>query len=75
MSDAKIRFAWESSVGNSMARATSVQFDTSGTLHIKTDTEEWRREISRSIPIINKRLGQVLGSSVVRRIIVKRQKR
>ena len=38
LSKAKIRFAWHTSVGSSMARATSVELDPKGTLYVRTDS-------------------------------------
>ena len=73
-SAAKVRFAWTSCVGTSMARATAVRLDTSsGTLHVITDAETWRREVSRSIPLVKRRLSELLGPGTVKRITVRRR--
>ena len=73
-SDGKVRFAWASCVGTAMARATAVRLDTaSGTLHVLTDAESWRREVSRSIPIVKRRLSDLLGPGTVKRISVRRR--
>ena len=73
-SHAKVRFAWSSCVGTSMARATAVRLDTaSGTLHVTTDAETWRREVYRSSPMVKRRLAELLGPGTVKRISVKRR--
>lgn len=73
-SDAKIRFAWTCCVGPSIARATAVRLESStGTLHVLTDAETWRREVSRSIPVVKHRLTELLGPGTVKRIAVKRR--
>ena len=73
-SDAKIRFAWMCCVGTSIAHATAVRLDSvSGTLHVITDAEAWRREVSRSIPIVTRRMTELLGPGTVKRITVKRR--
>ena len=72
-SDAKVRFAWESSVGPSLARATSVRLDSASTLQVTADTESWRSEIVRSAPLITRRMAELLGSDTVERITVRRR--
>ena len=68
---AKVRFAWGASVGPAMARATAVDLAADGTLHVAADGEHWRKEIARSIAIIVRRLRELLGRGVVKRIAVK----
>jgi hypothetical protein len=73
-SDAKIRFAWMCCVGPSIARATAVRLESStGTLHVLTDAETWLREVSRSIPIVKRRLTELLGPGTVKHIAVKQR--
>ena len=74
MSAAKVRFAWQSSVGTSIARVTSVVLDETGTLHVNAQSEHWRREISRSIVVIKERLAHLLGPDAVKRVSVKRSR-
>ena len=75
MSDAKLNFAWLTSVGPSVARATSVALDEAGTLRVTTETEHWRREISRSRLVITRRLTDLLGAGSVKTLSVKRRDR
>ena len=72
-SSGKVRFAWESAVGQTVARATAVSLDASGTLHVTANTDEWRREVVRSVPLIIRRMASLLGSNTVKRITVKRR--
>ena len=73
LSKAKIRFAWHTSVGSSMARATSVELDPKGTLYVRTDSEHWRRETIRSAGVIKQRLARLLGRHVVKRVAVRQR--
>ena len=73
MSDAKINFAWLSSVGPSVGRATSVTLDSKGTLRVTAETEHWRREIARSRLAITRRLADLLGAGIVKKLSVKRR--
>lgn len=71
MSEAKISFAWRASVGEVMARSTSVQLDPTGTLRVRANTDHWRRETARSAVIIKRRLVELLGNGIVKRVIVR----
>ena len=71
LSPAKVQFAWRTTVGSSMAHATSVSLDANGTLLVHADGEHWRRETARSAWIIKQRLGDLLGGNVVKRVTVK----
>ncbi len=71
LSTDKIRFAWQMSVGPSIARATSVQLEPDGTLFVKASGEHWQREILRSAATIKQRLSELLGPQVVKRLKVK----
>ena len=71
----KVRFAWHSSVGASVARATSVALDGSGTLVVTAESESWRREILRSAPLITRRMADLLGRDAVRKISVTRREK
>ena len=72
LSPAKVRFAWRTTVGSSMAQATSVTLDANGTLLVRADGEHWRRETARSAGVIARRLGDLLGKQVVKRVTVRR---
>ena len=75
LSDGKVKLAWLSSVGPSVARATSVALDSAGTLRVTTETEHWRREIARSRLVITRRLADLLGAGTVKKLSVKRRRR
>lgn len=70
LTPAKIRFAWQASVGVSMGRATKVDLTDDGTLLVVASGEHWRREIIRSAGMIRRRLTELLGKNVVKRITV-----
>ena len=67
---AKVRFAWHASVGPSMGRATTVNLRDDGTLMVSARGEHWRRETIRSAGMLKRRLSELLGNDVVRRITV-----
>jgi len=63
----KIEFAWKSAVGPAMARGTSVRLD-GHLLTVRTPTQAWAREVTRSSSLILGRLQTLLGPGVVTRI-------
>jgi hypothetical protein len=71
LSDGKIRFAWRAAVGPALDRASSVRLLNEGVLSVDVRTEPWRREIDRSRQVVLKRLGELLGAGVVRRLDVR----
>ena len=70
LSAAKVRFAWQTTVGTAMARATSVRVRADGTLDVHANTEHWRHETTRSANVIQTRLSELLGGDVVKRVVV-----
>jgi predicted nucleic acid-binding Zn ribbon protein len=71
LSDGKIRFAWRAAVGPALDRASAVRLLSKGVLSIDVATEPWRRELERSRQIVLKRLAELLGVNVVRRLDVR----
>ncbi len=71
LTTAKVQFAWRASVGPAMARATAVNLAADGTLHVAAEGHHWRTETARSIAVIRRRLRELLGRGVVKRITVK----
>jgi hypothetical protein len=65
VSDAKIGFAWRSSVGGAIDRATSVRLDEGATLVVEVRDERWRQEITRAQVVILERLAALLGPGVI----------
>lgn len=72
LSDAKVRFAWASAVGAAIARATAVKLDAAGTLHVRSHSDHWRRELERSRGTIQQRLASLLGSQAISRLVFHR---
>ena len=70
LSDAKVSFAWQTSVGTAMARATTAQLRADGTLDVRASNEHWRREVVRSTGVIRARLRELLGRDAVKRVAV-----
>ena len=70
LTPAKVRFAWHASVGTSMGRATTVNLRDNGTLLVVASGDHWRRETIRSAGMIKRRLTELLGKNVVKRITV-----
>jgi predicted nucleic acid-binding Zn ribbon protein len=64
----KVVFAWRTVVGAAMARSTRVELLPSGTLLVRTDDANWRREVERAAEVVLPRLRALLGADVVRRI-------
>jgi hypothetical protein len=70
LTPAKVEFAWKLSVGPALARATQVTCDPDGTVRVRTASAHWQREVRRAAPLIESRLGRLLGAGTVRRIDV-----
>jgi hypothetical protein len=67
---AKVAFAWTIAAGPSLARASTISWSETGTLHVRPRTDAWRREIVRARPVITQRVAALLGPDVIRRIAV-----
>lgn len=69
-SPGKVRFAWTTIVGPAIDRATTVRLE-GETLVVETTSAQWAREVSRSTPVILRRLRSYLGDDVVRGMSVR----
>jgi predicted nucleic acid-binding Zn ribbon protein len=67
---AKVVFAWQIAAGPAMARATSPAWSDDGVLRVRARDTAWRREVARARPMIAQRLEQLLGSDVVKKIVI-----
>jgi hypothetical protein len=67
---AKIAFAWRVAAGSAFARAADLDWSADGTLRVRAHSTAWRQEITRARPLILQRLTALLGSDVVRRLLV-----
>ena len=70
MSPGKLAFAWKTVVGPAMDRGTFVRLD-GRTLLVDAKTAAWAKEVSRSSPIILKRLQTLLGREVINELNVR----
>lgn len=66
----KIAFAWRTTVGPAVARATSVELR-DHELHVRVTDAAWQREVERSAGLIRARLQALLGDHVIRGLTVK----
>lgn len=64
----KVEFAWRTSVGPAVSRATTVRLDEAGVLWIRAQDAQWRREVERSVGLIRSRLDTLLGPNVIIRV-------
>lgn len=64
-SPAKVDFAWRTSVGPAIARASQVALGEAGVLTVTVVDARWRREIEHSLPLVRARLERLLGDAVV----------
>jgi hypothetical protein len=67
---AKVSFAWTIAAGPTLARAATVTWSESGTLRVLARTDAWRQELSRARPLIARRIADLIGADVVRRIAI-----
>jgi predicted nucleic acid-binding Zn ribbon protein len=72
LSPGKVSFAWRAAVGPALERETSVRL-IDGTLVVDAASRLWAREVTRSSPIILRRLQSLLGSETVVGISVRRR--
>jgi hypothetical protein len=72
LSPGKVSFAWRAAVGPALERETSVRL-IDGTLIVDAANRLWAREVTRSSPIILRRLQSLLGSNTVVAISVRRR--
>ncbi len=71
LTTAKVRFAWRAAVGAAMSRATTVDLEANGTLRVAAVGSHWHRETARSAAVVRRRLAELLGRDVIKRIVVK----
>jgi len=71
LSDGKVGFAWRAAVGPALGRATAIKLE-QRVLIVDTASAQWSREVTRSSPVILKRLQDLLGADTVERIEVRR---
>jgi len=68
--EAKVSFAWTIAAGATLAQAATVTWSETGTLRVVARTEAWRQELARARPLIARRIADLLGEDVVRRIAI-----
>jgi hypothetical protein len=68
--EAKVSFAWMIAAGPALARAATVTWSEDGMLHVVARTEAWRQEFLRARPLIARRVADLVGPGVVRRIAI-----
>lgn len=68
LSPGKVSLAWSAAVGSTVAGVTTVELDREGGLAVTTADQHWVRELNRSRTVITKRLNQLLGDGIVKRI-------
>lgn len=65
MSAGKLAVAWHVAVGPAIERATTVTLNDAGVLTITASSAHWRRELQRTVPVIQQRLSSLLGPDAV----------
>jgi predicted nucleic acid-binding Zn ribbon protein len=69
LSPAKVDFAWRTSVGPALARATTAELRKDGTLVVRLQDARWKAELNRGRGILRERLGVLLGDDLQRIVI------
>jgi predicted nucleic acid-binding Zn ribbon protein len=69
MSPAKVDFAWRTSVGPAIARATTVRLRDDGALVVRLTDARWKAELNRGRTLLRERLGLLLGDDLQRIVI------
>jgi len=70
LSNGKVDFAWTAAVGPALARATAVKLE-DGVLIVEATSAQWAREVTRSTPLILKRLQSLLGDESITSITIR----
>jgi hypothetical protein len=69
LSPAKVDFAWRTSVGPALARATTVRLRDDGALVVRLTDARWKAELNRGRTLLRERLGVLLGDDLQRIVI------
>ena len=72
LSPGKVSFAWRAAVGPAVERGTAVRL-VETTLVVDAASRLWAREVTRSSPIILRRLQSLLGADTVTGISVRQR--
>jgi predicted nucleic acid-binding Zn ribbon protein len=72
LSPGKVSFAWRAAVGPAVGRETAVRL-IDKTLIVDAASRLWAREVTRSSPIILRRLQSLLGSDAIVGISVRKR--
>jgi predicted nucleic acid-binding Zn ribbon protein len=70
LSQGKVGFAWRAAVGSAVEKVTSVHLE-GRVLLVDAAGHAWAREVTRSSPVILKRLQTLLGPDTVNSIAVR----
>ena len=70
LSQGKVGFAWRAAVGPAFGKVTNVHLD-GRVLIVEAASKAWAREVSRSTPVVLKRLQTLLGKEAVASISVR----
>jgi hypothetical protein len=70
ISAGKVAFAWRTSVGPALDRATSVRLER-GVLIVEASSPDWGRAVAQSSSLILERLRAFLGQDAVARIEIR----
>ena len=70
LSQGKVGFAWRAAVGSAVEKVTSVRLE-GRVLLVDAASIAWAREVTRSSPVILRRLQTLLGQDVLTSICVR----
>ena len=70
LSPGKVGFAWRTAVGPAVGKVTSVRLE-GRVLLVDAGSTAWAREVTRSSPVILKRLQALLGADTPSSIVVR----
>lgn len=70
LSPGKVDFAWRTAVGPAVQRVSAVRLE-NGVLLVDTSSRQWSVELTRSSPVILRRMQLLLGADVIKEIAVR----
>jgi hypothetical protein len=70
LSPGKVQFAWRTAVGPAVHRVSAVRLE-HRVLIVEASSRQWSAELSRSSPVILRRMQSLLGADAIAEILVR----
>ena len=71
LSQGKLEIAWRAAVGDTLCRVSKVRLQPDGSVVVEASDPRWQKELQRSSTLIARRLNDLLGDGIVKRLSLK----